>query len=380
MRVVCAPDSFKESISAVAAAGAMARGVCKARPDAQVDRCPIADGGEGTVAAMLEAVGGQAMRQRVTGPLGEPVEATWGLLADGTAVIEMAAAAGLSLVPAGQRDPTRTTTRGVGELIRAAVGAGCRSIVLGIGGSATTDAGLGMAQGLGVVFRDAAGRVIDEPLSGGQLQRVASIDLSGRLRLAPIVVACDVTNPLTGPRGAAAVYGPQKGARPDQIGLLEAGLGHAAELIRRSLGVDVDAVPGAGAAGGLGAGLIAFAGATLRPGIELVLDAVGFDRRVADADLCLTGEGRFDATSLAGKACVGVATRARRYGTPTIALVGAADRDQVTTSSGRPLLRIEVIAPQLPAVESMRRAAELIETAAAQAVGRWQGPRTPVES
>jgi glycerate kinase len=328
MKIVVAPDSFKESMTAPQAAAAIGRGVRAAVPAAEVDLCPVADGGEGTVEALVNATGGRMRTTHVTGPLGDSggeVDAAWGLLGDGdTAVIEMAAAAGLALVPADRRDPTRTTTFGVGQLIAAAMDAGARRIILGIGGSATTDGGTGMAQALGVRFIGG-----DTPMIGGALGRITAIDLSQRdprLDQVELVVACDVTNPLTGPSGAAAVYGPQKGATTEQVMTLDAGLAHLASLTK-----NIDAsLPGAGAAGGLGFGLVAFCGARLARGIDLVLDAVRFEERVRDAVLVITGEGRLDGQSVQGKTCLGVANAARKHGVKTIALVGClgADVDQ----------------------------------------------------
>jgi glycerate kinase len=384
MKVICAPDSFKESISAAAAAAALARGVRRALPqvEVEIDPCPIADGGEGTVEALCAAMHGRLMHTTVRGPLGAPVNAAWALIEADTqrlAIIEMAAAAGLALVPPEQRDPTVTTTFGLGQLIVAALDHGCARFILGIGGSATTDGGAGMAQALGVTFRDAAGHALTQPLAGGQLQRVARLDRAtldprlrdGRVRLE---VACDVTNPLTGPRGAAAVYGPQKGATPAQVLELDAALTHLSTLWRRDLHCDVmrwndtgEPLPGGGAAGGLGGGLVAFLGATLCPGIELVLHAVNFDQRVRGCDLCLTGEGKLDGQSLQGKACLGVARAAAQHGVPTVALVGClGDEVQRTTGPGL-LADYRVISPAGTSVaESMRRADEFLEAAAAR--------------
>jgi len=349
MRVLCCPDSFKESISATDAAAAMARGVRAA--GAEADVCPLADGGEGMVEALVAATGGAMRTSRVTGPLGEPVDAAWGLLPDGGAVIELASAAGLAQVPVARRDPTKTTTFGVGELIRAALDAGATRIILGIGGSATTDGGTGAAQALGVRFIDAQGM-----MTGGQLARVTAIDpsaLDPRLRRVTITVACDVTNPLTGPNGAAAIYGPQKGATPAQVCELDDGLQHLASL----LPVD-SALPGMGAAGGFGFGAVAFLGATLRRGIELVLDAAHFDARVAMCDLVLTGEGKLDAQTMSGKTIAGVLQWA--CGKRVVALVGRVE--------GEPPCEYRVIGQGLSSGESMRRAGELIERAARDVV------------
>lgn len=337
-RVLCAPDSFKESLSAHDAAIAMASGVCHARPEATVDLCPIADGGEGTVATMQAAMNGQPRTTRVTGPLGAPVDATWCIIHDDndrqrTAIIEMAAAAGLHLVPPAQRDPTRTTTFGVGQLIRAAIDASCAHIIVGIGGSATCDGGIGMAQALGVRFTHSDGSISDEtttPLTGASLQRLVNVDLLDRVALPPITVACDVRNPLVGPNGAAAIFGPQKGASLNQVLYLDDGLTNLARRLPR-----VDAAQrGAGAAGGLGYGLVAMADATLKPGIELILDAVGFDERVKDATLVLTGEGRLDAQSLSGKVVDGVVHAATRHGVPVVAIVGTVDPDLDVNATG----------------------------------------------
>src|SRR5690606_515448 len=289
-------------------AAAIAAGVRKVWPDARIDCVPLADGGEGTVEALVEATGGRFVQARVTGPLGEPVEAVYGLLGDGeTAVIEMAAASGLPLVPPDRRDPARATTRGTGELIRAALDRGCRRLIIGIGGSATNDGGAGMAQALGVSFRGRHGRVL--PLGGLALRELEAIDLSGldpRIRETEIVAACDVDNPLYGPRGASAVYGPQKGATPELVEALDQALRRYAEVLYRDLGIDVQAIPGSGAAGGLGAGLVALLGAQLKPGIELVLEALDFRRRLEGADLVIAAEGGVDRQTAFGKAPSGV--------------------------------------------------------------------------
>jgi glycerate kinase len=269
MRVVIAPDSFKGSLTALAAAEAMARGVREVFPAAEVVAVPIADGGEGTVDALVAATGGRIVECTVSGPLGGPVTARWGVLGDGTtAVIETAAASGLTLLPPGRRDPGRATTRGTGELLRAALDAGLRRAVIGLGGSATTDGGAGLARALGVRFLDAGGREL--PDGGAALARLARVDasrLDPRLAGADLLVACDVENPLTGPEGAAAVYGPQKGATPALVRELDAALARYAEVAGAATGRDVAAVPGAGAAGGLGAGLLLFTPARLRPGV-----------------------------------------------------------------------------------------------------------------
>jgi glycerate kinase len=284
----------------------------------------MADGGEGTVEALVAATHGSFGTAIVTGPLREPVEARFGRLGDGeTAVIEMAAASGLVLVPVHRRDPLRTTTRGTGELLLKALDTGARRIILGIGGSATNDGGAGLAQALGFRLLDSQGR--DLPPGGGELDRLDRIDATGReprLETIEVAVACDVTNPLCGPLGASAVYGPQKGATPEMVAQLDRNLEHFAAVVERDLGVAIRDVPGSGAAGGLGGGLIAFAGGSLQPGIELVIQAVGLEARLRGADLCLTGEGALDASSAHGKTAVGVSRLAKSLGVPTLAIAG----------------------------------------------------------
>ena len=325
MLVVLAPDKFKGSLSAPEAARAMARGVEAAWPEARIDPIPMADGGEGTVEALVVATGGRFCEAIVTGPLGSPVKARFGILGDErTAVLEMASASGLVLVPNDRRDPRIATTRGTGELILAALDLGVSKIILGIGGSATNDGGAGMAQAIGAKLLDKAG--VELPPGGAALAELASIDASGldpRLAHTIVQVACDVSNPLCGPTGASAVYGPQKGATPDLVRSLDAALGRFAKVVARDLGIDVAELPGAGAAGGLGAGLVAFANGRLTPGIDLVIDAVGLNDRLRGATLCLTGEGAIDASSAFGKTVVGVGRAARESGVPCIALCGA---------------------------------------------------------
>lgn len=327
MRVVIAPDSFKGSLSAAGVAEALARGVRRAWPTAQVTTLPVADGGEGWVETMVRATGGRLISCRVTGPLGEPVEAQYGLFdqdGQGVAVIEMAAASGLTLVPPERRDPRLTTTRGTGELIRDALDRGARRLLVGIGGSATNDGGAGMAQALGVRLLDEAGN--DLPPGGAALARLARIDLTGldsRLAEVEVVVACDVDNPLTGERGASAVYGPQKGATPEMVQELDAALAHYADVVEGVLGRSIRNTPGAGAAGGLGFGLMAFAGARLQRGIDLALDTLQADRHFAGASLVITGEGRVDRQTLHGKVPFGVAQRAAARGIPVVAVGGS---------------------------------------------------------
>jgi glycerate kinase len=324
VRIVVAPDSFKDCLTAHAVAEAISVGLRRALPSASVDLVPMADGGQGTVAAVLASTGGERRTARVTGPLGQPVEATFALLQNRRlGLMEMASASGLELVPSGRRDPMKTTTLGTGELMRAVLDSGVERLLIGIGGSATNDGGIGMAQALGYRILDAQGR--DVPPGGEGLLKVATIDPTHRdprLGKIPIDVACDVTNPLTGPDGASAVYGPQKGANPAMVESLDQGLAKLATLVERDLGCSMDA-PGAGAAGGLGGGLVAFASARLRRGVDIVIDAVGLRERLRDADLCVTGEGRMDEQSSFGKTASGVAETARSMGVPVVALVGS---------------------------------------------------------
>jgi glycerate kinase len=379
VKIVVAPDSFKETLSAVEVACAVAAGVAEAAPDAEIDLCPMADGGEGTVEAMVAATGGEFRVADVFGPLGEARQARFGLLGSGktacgersrTAVIEMAAAAGLALVPPDSRNPMLTTTFGVGRLIRAALDAAARKLVIGIGGSATVDGGCGCAQALGVVFTGKAGRGSPCGLAGGGLADIGRIDMSSRdprIAEADIRVACDVTNPLTGPEGAAAVYGPQKGATPAMVEQLDAGLANLAEVVRRDLGVDVEPLPGAGAAGGLGAGLVAFAGATLDSGVGIVAEAVGLARRAAGADLVITGEGRLDGQTASGKLPVGVAAIAADAGAKAVCIAG-----QVTADAPRELFAgvYPLVDGDVTVDDAMTDGADLIRRRAAEAVRR----------
>lgn len=324
MKIVIAPDSFKESLSAPDVAQAIGQGWLSVYPQAEVVSCPMADGGEGTVDAVLAATGGERRELTVQGPLGSPVQAHWGWLADRTAVIEMAAASGLHWVPSAQRDARVTSSYGTGELIRAALDAGAERIILGLGGSATNDGGSGLLRALGVRFLDAGQR--DLPEGGAALAALQHVDLSGldaRLQHVQVEVAADVDNPLCGPRGASAVFGPQKGASPQQVQELDAALAQLGKVVTQALGEDFTQVPGVGAAGGLGFAAKAFFGAGFRPGVELVAELSGLADAVKGADLVITGEGRLDAQSLHGKTPMGVAKIARAAGVPVIALAGS---------------------------------------------------------
>ncbi|MCA0987227.1 glycerate kinase [Guptibacillus algicola] len=327
MNIVIAPDSFKESLTAKEVCAAVQAGFEKVYSDATYIHLPIGDGGEGTVQSVVDATGGEFITMNVTGPLGYDVQAFYGLTGDGkTAIIEMAAASGLHLVPRGKRNPLVTTTFGTGELILDALNKGVERVVLGLGGSATNDGGAGMAQALGAKLVDSDGREL--PHGGKALCKLHSIDVSNldyRLTDVAIEAACDVTNPLTGSTGASAVFGPQKGATKVMVEELDECLAHYADVIQRDLGKSVDSVQGAGAAGGLGAGIFAFLDGELRSGIDLVLDVISFEDEIKGADLLITGEGRIDSQTIHGKAPVGVAKRAKALqpDLPVIAIAGS---------------------------------------------------------
>jgi glycerate kinase len=378
MKVVIAPDKFKDCLSAADVAAAIAGGVRAAAPDVQIDVCPVADGGEGTVAALVAATGGRIETRRVTGPLAEmKVDATFGVLGGGTvAVVEMAAASGLALLQPHDRDPCNTTTFGTGELLLAATELGVGEILLGIGGSATVDAGLGCAQacGLPVILEDGDTAPLTEPLCGRDLDNVVLVK-HGRgspVERVRITVACDVTNPLYGPEGAARVFGPQKGATPGQVQWLDEALRRLAER----LGKQKEAMtPGAGAAGGLGFGMLAFFNARLRSGVEIVLDATRLRQRLQGADLCLTGEGRLDASSLHGKAPIGVARTCRAMRVPCVALVGSAGEgaDAALRLGLERYVAIQTGSRSLE--EAMRDAPRLLAAAAAEVMRLWYSGR-----
>lgn len=324
MKIVIAPDSFKDSLSAQSVAHAIAAGLSDVWPDAQLIECPMADGGEGTIEAVLAACGGEWMSNQVSGPLAQPVQAQWGRLADTrTAIIEMAMASGLQLLSLDQRDATITSTFGTGELIKAALDAGAERVILAIGGSATNDAGTGMLSALGARFFDRD----DQPLPAGglSLAQLVRIDLTGldpRLNSVQFEVAADVNNPLCGLQGASHIFGPQKGASPEQVLALDAALGHFAEHSAQALGRDDSEYPGSGAAGGMGFAAKAYLNASFRPGVEVVADLTGLAEALQGADLVITGEGRFDAQTLRGKTPFGVARMAQRNNVPVIVLAG----------------------------------------------------------
>ena len=324
MNIVIAPDSFKGSISAIRATHLITQGIQKVLPEVNCIKFPVADGGEGTVEAMVTANGGIIKQQNVIGPLGKTIKASYGLLNNRVAVVEMAEASGLPLVSENLKNPLITTTYGTGQLIKAALDDGCSNIIIGIGGSATNDGGVGMAQALGISFKDAHGNEIG--YGGGAIANLVSIDMSSldpRIKNTNITVACDVTNPLCGKEGASAVYGPQKGATPKMVTQLDANLKHLANTVKTQLCVEMDNIKGGGAAGGLGAGLMVFCNATLKPGIDTVLDAINIDDHLKNAHLVITGEGKMDSQSMYGKVPVGIATRAKKYNIPVLAIVGS---------------------------------------------------------
>jgi glycerate 2-kinase len=374
VKIVIAPDSFKESLSALEVAESIEKGFKRVIPDAEYINVPMADGGEGTVKSLVDATGGIIISKTVTGPLGEPVDAFFGILGNKTtAVIEMAAASGLHLVPVEKRNPLVTTTRGTGELIAAALDYGVKHIIIGIGGSSTNDGGAGMAKALGALLLDENGIEIGE--GGGSLFDLASINLSEfdpRIANIKIEVACDVDNPLTGEKGASAIFGPQKGATAEMVALLDKNLGHYAAIIERDLGKKINEVPGAGAAGGLGGGLLAYLPSELKRGIEIVIEATGLSKIVEDADLVITGEGKIDGQTIFGKTPVGVAKTAKKYGIPVVGIAGNLSSDShVVHEYG-----IDAIFSIVPGVilleDAFKHAGEYVERTAANIAAVWK--------
>ena len=372
MKLVIAPDSFKESLDAQQVAFAIERGFQSIFPEIHTVCVPVADGGEGTTEALVAATAGVQISESVRGPLGEPLNAIWGLLGEQpntalTAVVETAAASGLDKISSAQRDALRATTYGTGELILAALERGVRRIILGLGGSATNDGGMGLLSALGARFLDAKGEVLEA--GGAALARLASIDLSqmdSRVAETEFLVACDVDNPLLGARGASAIFGPQKGATPEQGEQPDAALANLADISAKLLGRDCREVAGAGAAGGLGYALVQFLSARMAPGIDLVLEAVRFDEQLQGADLVITGEGRVDGQSLSGKTPVGVARWAKRHDLPVIALCGSIGAG----AEGVHKVGIDALFTVVPGVctldEAMAEAAANLERTAAQ--------------
>ncbi|WP_413503711.1 glycerate kinase [Serratia grimesii] len=373
-KVVIAPDSFKESLSALEVAEAIERGFRQVYPQAQYVKLPMADGGEGTVDSMVAATGGEIVRVEVMGPLGQPVQAFYGLLGDGeTAVIEMAAASGLHLAPKALRDPRITTSYGTGELILAALERGVKAIILGIGGSATNDGGAGMMQALGA-------RLLDDkqnPLlpGGAALAQLAQIDLSEvdpRLQQVSVTAACDVDNPLCGPHGASAVFGPQKGATPEMVTQLDSALSHFGSLLQQATGREVINTPGAGAAGGMGAALLGMLNARLRPGIEIVIETLRLEEALCNADLVITGEGRLDSQSIHGKTPIGVARVAKRHGLPVIGIAGSLSKDYQVVHQHGIDAAFSVLDRIVTLDEALTEAADNLEVTARNVAAVWQ--------
>ncbi|HEY7982456.1 MAG TPA: glycerate kinase [Candidatus Eremiobacteraceae bacterium] len=365
MRIVVAPDKFKGSLTARAAGDAIARGMARAFPQAAFDIVPVADGGDGTAEVLVDALGGKMMSRDVTGPDGVTVAAAYGSLPNARAVIEMARASGLALIKTGKNDPLTATTYGTGQLIAAAIDAGAKNIILAIGGSATNDAGAGALAALGARFLDAAGAPVRP--GGAPLSTVARIDiepLRTRVHGISIDIASDVTNPLCGPNGASAIYGPQKGADPKEVRLLDEALSHFADVVERLIGARIRDVPGAGAAGGAGFGFMALAGARLRPGAELIFEVLGFERRLAGADLIVTGEGRLDRQTLAGKAPYAVAQAGRIRGIPVVAVVGALGCTADMLEEMGLKSAVSILSEPMTLAEASSRAAPLTEDAA----------------
>ena len=329
MKIVIAPDSFKESLTALEVANAIETGFKRIFPNAEYVKLPMADGGEGTVQSLVDATRGRLIEAEVTAPLGNQVKSFFGLSGDGkTAIIEMAAASGLHLVPMDERNPCQTTSFGTGELIKQALDLGVQHIILGIGGSATNDGGAGMLQALGLRLLDKNGQSIG--FGGTALSNLAEIqlaDLDPRLQHVQIEVACDVNNPLCGERGASAIFGPQKGATPEMVKELDAALAHFAEIADRDCGKQIKEQSGAGAAGGMGGGLLLLPNVQLKAGVQIVLDNLKFAEQVKDADLVITGEGRMDAQSILGKTPIGVARTAKQFNRPVIAIAGCLRED-----------------------------------------------------
>jgi glycerate kinase len=331
MKIILAPDSFKGNLTSLEVATAFEKGIKRILPRAKCIKVPMADGGEGTVQSLVDGLGGKFIRKRVVGPAGNTVSARYGLLSDGkTAVIEMAEASGLPLVSGKDKNPLKTTTYGTGELILDAAKRGAEKIIIGIGGSATNDGGVGMAQAIGIRFLNKQGKVISDYGSGGMLKKIASIDnkkVDPLLKKIKIIVACDVNNILCGKSGASYVFAPQKGATPAMVRILDENLRHLGKVIKQSLRKDVTKLKGAGAAGGLGAGLVAFTKARMKSGIEIVIDATNICKYMENADLVITGEGRVDTQTAFGKTPSGIAKAARKYHIPTVVIGGGITDD-----------------------------------------------------
>ncbi len=369
MKIIVASDSFKGSCSTLEVAQAVEKGIRKIYQDANVIKIPVADGGEGTVEALVLGTGGNYFEAEVVGPLGEKVIAKYGVLENNIAVIEMAAASGLTLVDKKALNPMIATTYGTGQLLQAAMDKGCKRIFVGIGGSATNDAGVGMAQALGVSFKTVDGKEIG--FGGGELAKIAEIDITNvdpRLSKTEIIIMSDVTNTLCGPGGASLVYGPQKGASPEMAKQLDANLSHYAAVIKEKLGKDIIDVPGTGAAGGIGASLLTFCNSIITPGIDKVLDIADIDRHLMDADLVITGEGQIDHQSVYGKVPVGVAKWAIKHKVPVLAIVGSVGEGASAVYSHGVDVIMDIVNRPMTLNEAIENAPALIEQAAENAM------------
>ena len=371
MNIVLAPDSFKGSLSAVEVVFSLSEGLKRVDKDFEIIQMPMADGGEGTVESLVNATNGEIITEEVLDPLGNQITAEFGILGDqSTAVIEMATASGLPLVPQDKRNPSKTTTYGTGQLIEAALDEGCRNLIIGIGGSATNDGGVGMAQALGAKFLDQHGEEVG--FGGGELEKIVRIDLSNldpRLKDCEIEVACDVDNPLYGKNGAAYIYAPQKGADEEMVKQLDQGLRNLAAVIKKDLHKEINPLPGAGAAGGLGAGLVAFLGAELKSGIEIVIEASKLEKQIKNADLVITGEGMIDQQTLFGKTPIGVAKIAKDYNVPVIAVGGSLGPEATKVYEGGIDALFSII-DQPMELETAQNNASLLLTQWAENIGR----------
>ncbi|MBF0276182.1 MAG: glycerate kinase [SAR324 cluster bacterium] len=364
MHLLLAFDSFKESLSSLQAARCFQTGFKKVLPDAEIETILLSDGGEGFVSA-LTFQNGELQKQKVTGPLGNPVNAQYGLMrGDQSAVIEMAAASGLELVPRNQRNPLKTTSYGTGELIRHAISQGAKRIFIGIGGSATVDGGLGMAQALGVEFFEQSGKKLQDVLCGADLQKIGRVSLDSladQIKQLEVIVACDVNNPWIGELGAARIFGPQKGATAEMIEELERGMENLAAVIRNDLGSEISSLPGAGAAGGLGGMLYALLGAKLKSGIEIVLESVGFIDAAKKADLIITGEGRVDSQTIRGKTINGVTKIARNCKVPILVIGGSiVEKDLPLLYDSGIDMTLSLLSTPTPLEEAIQNGAELM--------------------
>ena len=362
MKILVAPQEFKGSISALSVAEAAKTGVMRVFPEAEVVLCPVADGGDGTLETLVEVSGGEVRTCSVQNPIGETITAQWGAMGDGvTAVIEMARTSGLALLSLDERDPLNSSTFGLGQAILEALNQGFRKFIVGIGGSATNDAGAGMAQALGATLLNAEGKSI--PFGGAALADLRSIDISKmdtRIENSQFMVACDVSNPLTGDEGASAVYGPQKGATPEMVAQLDNALLNFAEIVKKDIGKNVSEISGAGAAGGLGAGMLAFMGAELKAGVDIVLETVQLREKLSDVDLVITGEGGMDFQTVYNKAPIGVARIAGEFNIPTIAIAGLLGQNFTVVHDHGIRAATSIVDGPISLEESSERASELI--------------------